>query len=415
MLRPMLSDATPVPRWSRPRQWLVVAIAALALIAAAAIARLTSVKAPPQAGAVSASTGTTFRPTNGQLAELKFARATVMSFRTEHVTDGRIALNADRTTPVFSPFSGRVLRVLANVGDRVRQGQPLFEMDASELVQGQNDLYTAMNAVDTARAQVRLAEVNERRKRELYDAKAGSLQDVQQSQADLVAAKNALRSAETTLATAKNKLQVMGKTDVEIDAILTQGKRGPATTVVAPIAGTITDRQLGAGQFLSSGATTPVFTIGDLTTVWLIANVRETEAPAIRIGQAVEVRVLALPDRVFQARVTSVGPHVDPNTRRVPVRAEVGNPDGALRPEMFATFSIITGTQAHALGVPSSAVLRDGNITRAWVRRGELLEVRDIRLGRSDRGMVEVTSGLAAGDEVVTSGALFVDRAARGD
>jgi cobalt-zinc-cadmium efflux system membrane fusion protein len=197
--------------------------------------------------------------------------------------------------------------------------------------------------------------------------------------------------------------------------MLGAGNAAQVSVVRAPIAGTVMDRQLGPGQFLAAGATNPVFALGDLSTVWLIANVREAEAPAIRIGQSVEVRVLAVKDRVFHARVTSVAPSVDPNTRRVAVRAEVPNPDRVLKPEMFATFSIVTGSDDGALGIPAVAMIRDGEVTHVWVRRGAALEARAIQPGRSDHGMVEVTSGLAAGEKVVTTGALFLDRAVRAE
>jgi cobalt-zinc-cadmium efflux system membrane fusion protein len=308
-----------------------------------------------------------------------------------------------------------VLRVLANVGDQVRKGQPLFEIDASELVQGQNDLVTAVNALNTAQSQLRLVQTNEQRKQALYDAKAGSLQDWQQSQADVVSAANTLRSAETALATARNRLHILGKSDSEIEAMQTRGKLDPATAVVAPIAGTVTDRQLGPGQFLQAGSNAPVFSIGDLSTVWLVGNVRETDAPSMRRGQEVEVRVLALGDRIFRARVTSIAPSVDPNTRRVAVRAEMLNPDGALKPEMFATFSIVTDEGGSAPGVPAVAVLAEGDTARVWVEHDGMLQAREIRVGRTHAGMVEVLAGLAPGERVVTSGALFLDRAVRAD
>jgi cobalt-zinc-cadmium efflux system membrane fusion protein len=403
-----------VAQASKRTQWLIVAIAWVAVLGVLVVVRLATapVEAAPSQSTAPHSDAS-FRPSPAQWGELGFATVTTTPFRTEHVTDGKIALAADRTTPVFSPYSGRVLRVLVNVGDYVREGQPLFEIDASEVVQGRGDLVAAANALDTARAQVRLAQTNEERKRALLDAQAASLQDLQQSELELVSAKNALRSAETALVTARHRLQVLGKSGAEIDAMLSARNAAPVSVVRAPIAGTVTDRQLGPGQFLVAGATNPVFALGDLSTVWLIANVRETEAPAIRIGQSVEVRVLAVKDRVFRARVTSVAPGVDPNTRRVAVRAEVPNSDRVLKPEMFATFSIVTGSDDGALGIPAIAMIRDGDMAHVWVRRGDALEARGIQPGRSEHGMVEVKSGLAAGEKVVTNGALFLDRAAR--
>jgi cobalt-zinc-cadmium efflux system membrane fusion protein len=184
--------------------------------------------------------------------------------------------------------------------------------------------------------------------------------------------------------------------------------------VTAPIDGVVSDRQVGPGQYLQAGNSTPVYTIGDLTTVWLVADVREVDAPLVEIGQAVEVRVLALPGKIFEAKLTSVGSAVDPVTHRVPVRATIANVDGKLKPQMFANFSIITGAESNALAVPEEAVVREGEAARVWVVQGhDALALRQIRTGRSNNGMVEVLEGLKPGEKVVTRGSLFIDRASQ--
>jgi cobalt-zinc-cadmium efflux system membrane fusion protein len=145
-----------------------------------------------------------------------------------------------------------------------------------------------------------------------------------------------------------------------------------------------------------------------------VADVREVDAPLVEVGQPVEVRVLALPGKVFEAKLTSVASAVDPVTHRVPVRATITNPDGKLKPQMFASFSIITGGESHALAVPEEAVVREGDAARVWVVQGrDALALRQIRTGRSNNGMVEVLAGLKAGEKVVTRGSLFIDRAAQ--
>jgi cobalt-zinc-cadmium efflux system membrane fusion protein len=358
----------------------------------------------------------TFRPTTDQLANLKIAPIALVVFRTERVTDGKIALNGDRTTPVFSPYSGRVTKVLGNLGDRVKAGQALLVLAAAEFIQGQSDLVSAANAVNTARSQVLLAQNNERRKHDLLEAKGGSLQDWQQSQSDLVAVQNTPHSAEAALALARNRLRIQGRSDSEIARLEVPERMEPAASVVAPIAGTITDRQVGLGQYVQAGASNPVYAIGDLSTVWLIANVREADAPLVRRGQPVEVSVLALPNRVFKARITYVAPGLDPNTRRLAVRAEVENSEGVLKPEMFASFSIVTGSESSAPGVPDSAVIYEGDTARVWILNADgTLALRPIRVGRSGNGMVEALSGLNVGEKVVTSGTLFIDRAGRSE
>ncbi len=347
-----------------------------------------------------ASSGNEVRLTSAQLATLEINTVATRAFRTEEVTDGQIALNGDTTTQVFSPYSGRVVRVLASPGEYVKQGAPLLRIEASEFVQAQSDL---LNSAAT----LKLARINEERKHAAYDSKGGSLQDWQQAQADLAAAENASTAA-------ANRLRILGQTNQEIAAIETAKKTDATTFVVAPIGGIVTDRQVGPGQYIQSGASSPVFSIGDLSTVWLVADVPETDAPFIERGQDVEVRVLALPGQTFKAKLTAIGAQVDPVTRRVPVRATLTNADSKLKPQMFASFSIITSGDSQAPAVPEEAIVREGDQARVWVvAANNTLSLRSIHTGRSNDGMVEVLEGLRAGERVVTRGSLFIDRAAR--
>jgi cobalt-zinc-cadmium efflux system membrane fusion protein len=285
-------------------------------------------------------------------------------------------------------------------GEHVKKGTPLLRIDASEFLQGQSDL---LNAV----AALKLARTNEERKHAAYEGKGGSLQDWQQSQAELAA-------AQTTFAAAHDRLRIFGTTDEQIEAIERAAKPNPVTDVLAPISGVITDRQVGPGQYIQAGGATPVFTIGDLSTVWLIAAVRETDAPFIAPGQSAEVRVLAFPDQVFDAKVTVVGPQVDPVTHRIPVRATIANPGGKLKPQMYASFHIITGNASESAAVPEEAVVREGDQAHVWVVQDDnALTLRAVRTGRIRAGMVEVLQGLKPGERVVTRGSLFMDREAQ--
>lgn len=361
----------------------------------------------------------TFRLTEAQWENLKIVPVQLTNFRTGHTTEGKIANDDDATTPVFSPYSGCVTKLFARAGDSVKQGAPLLALVASEFVQGQNDLISAVATLNTARAQLDLARTNEKRQHELYDTKGGALKDWQQSKVDLATAEGNFRSGEIALAAVRNRLRILGKSDADITAIENAPDRlmmNPEAIVYAPISGTVTQRQVGLGQYINSaagGASNPVFSIGDMSKVWLLANVREADAPSMRLGQAVEVHVLAFPGRVFQAKLTYVCQAMDPNTHRLSVRAEVENPDGALKPEMFANFSITTGDAVTAPGVPEEAVVYEGQTARVWVAgKDKTLGLRQIRTGRTQDGIVEVVAGLQADESVVTSGSLFIDRAA---
>jgi cobalt-zinc-cadmium efflux system membrane fusion protein len=386
--------------WSYSRQWRVAGLATAAVVCLIVLWRAghalgqpdaPSAPPPPAAG--------TFRATPQQLKSLTVATVALRGFVSEELTEGKIAVNGDRSTPVFSPYSGRVTRVIAAPGDLVKAGAPLATLQAAEFVQGQNDL-------STAAAQVRIARINETRKHAVYDAKGGSLQDWQQAQADLSAAETALNSA-------RNRLRILGKSDTEIDALERSQSMSALATVTAPIGGVVVDRQVGPGQYLQSGGPTPLFTIADTSSVWLLANVREADSGRVRVGQAVDVRVLAYPTRTFKAQLTYVGAVVDPVTHRLAVRAVVDNHDGALKPEMFATFRILTSEAADAPAVPESAVVYEGEAAHVWVlSQGGELAYRSIKPGRNNDGMVEVLDGLRAGERIVTKGALFIDQAA---
>jgi cobalt-zinc-cadmium efflux system membrane fusion protein len=375
---------------------------------------------PPQA--VSApGQPRTYRPTKAEWTRLETAVVAARSFRPAAIADGTIAIDDDLATPVFSPYSGRVVRLIAKAGDHVDKGMPLMAVEATEFVQGQNDLISALAALSTARAQLTLTEAAEKRQHQLYLANGAALKDWQQSQADLAAAQSGVRSSEIALAAARNRLRILGKSDSDIAAIerAPTQRMDPTAYVFAPIGGTVTQRQVGLGQNIQSvsgGASNPVYTIGDLSIVWLIANVREEDAPLVRLGEPVEVTVPAYPGRIFRAKVSFIAASVDPNIHMLPVRADVANPDGALKPVMLAHFRIMTGPAAERPAVPEEAIVHRGEEQWVWVVGPDgTLAAREIGTGEVRDGLVEVTGGLAAGAKIVTGGSLFVDRAARGE
>ena len=349
----------------------------------------------------------TFRPSKAQLDTLAISQVQLMNFRSEQLTDGAIAYNDDTTTPVFSPYSGQVMRVIAQLGDVVKKGDPLMTVAATEFVQ-------AKSALVAAHAQVSLATAAEARQRELYHAKAGAMKDWLQSQSDLITAQGNLQAA-------RNQLSILGKSEHEITALengTNTSEINPEALVKAPVSGTVTQRQVGVGQYIQSasgGATVPVYTIGNLSTVYLIANVREEDAPLMHVGLPVEVHVLAFPDRVFKAKLSWVAPAMDANTHRLLVRAEINNSDGALKPMMFANFSILTSGEIKAIGVPQSAVVYEGSEAHVFVANSDgTLAIRPVRIGRINGNFIEIASGLSAAEKIVTRGTLFIDRAAGG-
>jgi len=172
----------------------------------------------------------------------------------------------------------------------------------------------------------------------------------------------------------------------------------------------VVGRKVGPGQYVRSDVADALYSISDLSTMWLKANVPETEIAHVRVGQEIEVRVTALPDRVFRARINAIGAASDTATRRIVVRSEIPNPDRLLRSDMFANFKITVAGGESTPVVPVDAVIRDGNEAAVWVVREPMLfHRRKVKLGMEREGRVQVLDGLAAGEQVVGRGAVFVD------
>jgi membrane fusion protein, heavy metal efflux system len=356
-----------------------------------------------------------YTPTAAEWATLTIEPVTQRTFRAETVTEGKIAVDEDRSTPVFSPYAGRVTKLLVRPGDSVTQGQPLFVIEAADTVQAQNDFITAMSALNKARSALNLAQIQDSRAKDLFEGKAVPLKDYQQTQATLIQAQSDVRSSQTALEAARNKLRILGLTDEAISTFQEKGSINPNTTIFSPITGTVVQRKVGPGQYVNSGSSDPVFVIGDLSTVWLTAFVRESDASKVSAGQEIAVNVLALPGRILSARINYVAAAIETATRRLLVRATLDNKDGLLKPEMFANVTIYSAGDHPAVGVPKHALIYEGNQVRVWVAHEERsIELRQIKTGLINGDLVEVEGNLKPGEQIVTKGSLFIDRAASG-
>src|SRR6185437_5896658 len=247
-----------------------------------------------------------FYPSAAQWATLTVETVEQRVFRSEQMTEGKIAVDEDRSTPIFSPYAGRVVKLFAKPGDTVQRGQPLFTVEATDMVQAQNDFITASTALNKARSQLNLAQIIDKRQRDLYEGKAVPLKEVQNAKAALDGAENDVRSGEVALEAARGRLRILGKTDAEIATFQEKGTIDPSTPIYAPIGGTIVQRKVGPGQYIGTGASDPVCVIGDLSTVWLLAYVREIDASNLQVGDAVKFTVLAYPNVTFTAKISYV-------------------------------------------------------------------------------------------------------------
>lgn len=335
------------------------------------------------------------------------------AFRSEFRTEGKIAIDQNLSTRIFAPYAGRVTKLMVAPGDDVQKGQLLFVIAAADSVDAQKDFVVALTSRNKAVSQLNLAQIVERRMSNLAKDKAASQREWQEAQANLTAAENDSRSAEIALQAARNRLRLVGKTDAEIEAFEKTGALTPDAPVYAPLAGTVLQRKVGPGQYVSVGGSDsdPVFLIGDTSKVWIAAYVRETDVAKVRIGERLTFKVLTQPDRVFETRIDYVAPGIDPDSRRLLVRASIDNADGLLKPEMFASVTIVTSDGRPTPAVPLDAVIYEGSDARVWVvGDDQSVELRQIKLGLSSDRMIQVLDGLYPGEKIVTRGSLFIDR-----
>ena len=402
---------------SRPRLVVATAVLVAACAGAYGYTRFGADKQrPSEVSSQSRKGGSRYSPSPAEWASLTFQTVTEHTFRSELVTEGKIGIDEDRSTPVYSPYTGRVTRLLVRPGDAVVKGQPLFVIEAADTVQAQNDYVAATTGLNKAQSALDLAQIQEKRAKDLSEGKAIPLKDYQTAQAALVQAQNDARSAQTLLEAAQNKLHILGFGDDDITTLQQKGRLNPETTVFAPIGGTVVQRKAGPGQYVSTGASDPVYVIGDLSTVWLIAFVRESDSDNVATGQDLSFSVMALPGKVMNARVNYVAAAIDATSRRLLVRATIDNADNRLKPEMFANVTLYSKGDHPAVGVPKQALIYEADQVRVWVARPDekTIELRQIKPGLVNGDLVEVAGNLKPGEQIVTKGSLFIDRAASG-
>ena len=359
----------------------------------------------------SAKNGETVQVTADQMRQLSIVNVKLHPFRALKTAIGQIAFNEDASTVVLTPFAGRVTRLIAKIGDLVKRGDPLFEIDSPEVVQAQTDLIAAVQGLEKARSQLRLAKSVLDRQTSLLAGRATAQREVDQARNEYAAAESDYATAQGTLTAARNRMRVIvGRDQAEVERVERERAVNPLITVNAPIDGTVTARKVGPGQYVRSDAGESLYSIVNLSTMWLKANVPENDIPFVRVGHEIEVKVAALPERVFKARITAIGAASDAATRRVVVRSEIPNPDGALRAEMFATFKIATGDGDSAPAVPVEAVIREGDVATVWVEEQPMLfRRRKVTIGMEQDGRVQIRDGVRPGEMVVGRGAIFVD------
>jgi cobalt-zinc-cadmium efflux system membrane fusion protein len=309
---------------------------------------------------------------------------------------GTIDFNENMLVQVFSQYPGKILKAFFNIGDDVKQGDVLFTIDSPDLLQAESTLLAA-------------AGVLELQKRTLARA-TGLLKAGGSAQKDVDQATSDEQTAEGNFKAAKNSVRIFGKSDAEIDQILINRKVDSTLVVPSPISGRIVARNAAPGFLTQPGTAPAPFTMGDLSTMWMIANVIETDAPAYKLGQHVEVKVAAYPDTLFKGRVTALGSSIDPSSRRQLVRSEIDDPEHLLRSGMYASFVTYVADPVRSAAVPADGVVREGDGTMTvWVTTdNHRYTKRTVTIGLRQDGWVQILEGLSAGETVVTEGAVFL-------
>jgi len=334
-----------------------------------------------------------------QLASMQVEPATEQAFPIEKSAVGSIEFNEDMTVQVFTPYQGRIVGLFAKVGDDVKKGQTLFTIDSPDLLQAESTLIAAAGVLQ-------LTTHNLERLRDLYTTRAVSQRDLEQGVSEQQSAEGALRAA-------RDSVRLFGKSDADIDHIIAARAADPTLVVPSPISGRITARNAAPGLYVQPGNPPAPYAVADISTMWMNANVAESDSPAFQVGQDVRVHVAAYPNRVFEGKVSTVGAAVDPATRRVLIRSEISDPQHALRSGMFANFVIRTGDPVRSPAVPYESVVREGDGTiTVWITSDRRRFVkRTVTAGLRHDGYVQIVDGLRPGELVATHGALFLSNA----
>ncbi len=336
----------------------------------------------------------TVRP--AQMAHVQVVTAAPSTLRKSLRLTGAVAYNAFLTTPVISPVGGPVIRILVQPGDFVKKGQTLLEISSPDFAQ-------ARTAYLKAQDSYHVADENYARAQDLYSHHAIAERDLLQAESDRNQARADREATEQTL-------RILG---VPNPAALAKLPPSPVIPLLAPIGGEVVERLVSPGQLLQAGAT-QAFTISDLRTVWVLANVYQTDLASVKLGEPVTITSDAYPE-AFRGTISFLSPALDPNTRTAQARIVVENPRKELRRDMYVTAQVAAGQRDNALALPDSAVLRDSeNMPFVYVDAGkdaqgnEQFARRLVKIGASQNGKTEILAGIQTGDRVAGDGSLFL-------
>ncbi|MBI4876241.1 MAG: efflux RND transporter periplasmic adaptor subunit [Acidobacteria bacterium] len=324
--------------------------------------------------------------------------------------NGRIPVNDNRPWRVGAMTEGRIMRVLANVGDAVSSGQVLARMHSHEIHEARAVYRKAVADLAQARSQEEYVTRTRDRAKRLHDLKAASLEQVEHAEAELHNSQTARVNAEGESERARQHLIEYLQIPVGEPKPHTEGEEEPDEDLIpirAPASGTLLTRNITAGTVVAPS--TELFVITDLASLWMIAAVSEENLPKLRVGLPARVFVQAYPEHPFVGRITRLGEELAPTTRTIKARVELPNSGGRLKPEMYATAEIEAGGSEPAIFIPQTAPQEVGGQRVVFVRRAaDRFEVRPVEIGRTLEGSLEVVRGLKAGEALVVRGSFLL-------
>ena len=352
--------------------------------------------APSSAAAPSKPAESTVDLSASQLATIKIEPVGTYMFPVENEAVGNIDFDEDLSVQVFPPYQGTIIDTLAEIGNDVKKDQPLYSIKSPDLIQAESNLIGAAATFELTNKELARA-------RNLSGTNGVSVRELEQATSDEQTAEGALKAA-------RDAVRVFGKTDNEIDQMISSRKIDPALIVHSPISGRITARNAQPGFFVQPGAATAPYSVADVTIKWMLASIVEADIPRFQLGQPVEARVMAYPNRVFRGKVSKIYATADPNTHRVTIRSEIADPKDELLPGMLANFVIRVQSPAEAIAIPANGVVREGDGTMtAWVTTDRhSFSQRIIKTGLRRDGRVQILEGLQRGELVVSDGAVFL-------
>lgn len=323
---------------------------------------------------------------------------------------GTILVPENHMAAIGPVHEGRIVRLYAGQGARVRKGQKLADLESADIDEAKSEYLKALadynNARKTSEAEVKLAQATFDRTKLLFEKTIAAQKTFQSAEHDLEVAKAGAESSTTStkaaLAAARRKLLILGMTAADIDGLRGDQDLGALFSLVSPIDGVVIERTATIGATV--GADASVFKIIDISSVWIDANVFEKDLNRVKLGQGARVSVTAVPESVFSGKVIFISSVVDPETRTLKVRTEVANKDGRLKPDMFANVQIVTDVDRSAISIPQSAVLNDNGQSIAFVANAGGYEKRAVTLGIVSGERVEIRDGIKAGEKVVVKG-----------